>query len=760
MSQVARSALAIATAIVAAVPSVPVAGTAAHAKSESTYVNPLSRDFADTFADPAVIRAKDGYWYAYGTSDPLHEGEHARHYLPIARSDDLVTWEYVGDAFTESSLPAWAAPDASLWAPDVRYFDGRYYLYYVVTQTTVTDERNDNAIGVATAPTPAGPWTDSGAPLVGPRRGPGGPGDFKWTFDPAPFTDVDGTRYLYYGSYYGGVFVTRLSDDGLRAVGEPVMVAIDNRYEGSFVIRRGRHYYLFASSANCCAGPTTGYGVYVGRATSPLGPFVDREGQPLLASRTGGTIVTAQNGNKWVGPGHVAVAKDLAGRDWLVYHAIDRADPFLDEPFGINERPMLFDRLDWIDGWPVARAGRGPSETPQPAPAGVFDVGGEFGERGLRGWDARDGWHRAYTSPWAERDAHTCRTGYLTTEDDAPRRVRAEGDVRVLGDGAAAVVAAYRGPDDLVAGWIDARSDSFVLEARRGGVAETAVAPLPDDFAHSQWHNVALEIAGRRVRAEVTDARLFDAVADARLRLAERPEAGAVGVAARCAPAAADNVGGTRLHVPVRDADAPPEVGAIDPAYSDDFDGGLEPEWTWVRAPAGHLAGGDYVWPTQSADLHTGSNDASVLLRDAPDDAYTVETKLTIDLGTDTVRNYQQAGLVAYAHDDLYVKLVHVAIWNTRATEFAKEMPFADGVSYGGTLGGPPADTTWLRLSHRVDPDDGEHEYRLGTSRDGQTWIWGAVWTLPADTDPRIGLVSFGGEGATARFDYFRVTRP
>ena len=40
-----------------------------------TYTNPVSRDFADTFADPAVIRAKDGYWYAYGTTDPLREGE-------------------------------------------------------------------------------------------------------------------------------------------------------------------------------------------------------------------------------------------------------------------------------------------------------------------------------------------------------------------------------------------------------------------------------------------------------------------------------------------------------------------------------------------------------------------------------------------------------------------------------------------------------------------------------------------------------------
>ena len=30
---------------------------------------------------------------------------------------------------------------------------------------------------------------------------------------------------------------------------------------------------------------------------------------------------------------------------------------------------MLLDRLDWVDGWPRTRAGAGPSDTPQPAPA-------------------------------------------------------------------------------------------------------------------------------------------------------------------------------------------------------------------------------------------------------------------------------------------------------------------------------------------------------------------------------------------------------
>jgi beta-xylosidase len=209
-----------------------------------------------------VIKAKDGYWYAFGTSDPLHEGEGEHHTIPISRSKDLVNWKYVGDVFSSPSEVELAAENAGIWAPDIRYIDGTYYLYYGVTETKVTPETGDSAIGVATAPSPTGPWTDLEDPVVGPRRGgSGNPNDFLWTFDSTEFTDKDGTRYLYYGSYYGGIWVTKLSDDGTQAVGDSTMVAIDNRYEGPYVIKRNGYYYLFASSANCCAGPTTGYSV-------------------------------------------------------------------------------------------------------------------------------------------------------------------------------------------------------------------------------------------------------------------------------------------------------------------------------------------------------------------------------------------------------------------------------------------------------------------------------------------------------------------
>src|SRR5687767_14947545 len=104
------------------------------------YANPLSASFADTFADPVVVRGPDGIWYAYGTTDPLREGEKTFHSVPMARSADLVDWTYVGDAFSAGQRPAYAAEGAGFWAPDVRWVDGRWVMYVTVTDTTVSAE--------------------------------------------------------------------------------------------------------------------------------------------------------------------------------------------------------------------------------------------------------------------------------------------------------------------------------------------------------------------------------------------------------------------------------------------------------------------------------------------------------------------------------------------------------------------------------------------------------------------------------------------
>ncbi|MEU6715068.1 family 43 glycosylhydrolase [Nonomuraea sp. NPDC046802] len=699
----------------------------------------MSAGFADTFADPAVVRGLDGYWYSYGTSDPLREGEGKHHRLPIARSSDLVKWTYVGDAFGENELPPYAEQGSMLWAPDVRYLDGRYVMYFSVTNTTGNPHQWDYSIGAATAPTPTGPWTHQSAPVVAPRPS----GNSFWnTIDPAQFTDMDGRRYLYFGGFFGGLWVTELSADGLRTVGQPTQVAIDNKFEGSYVVRRDGYYYLLASSANCCAGPTTGYSVLAGRATSPRGPFVDKDGQPLLASRAGGTPVVNQNGNRWIGVGHHAQLTDLSGQDWMLYHGIDREDPFLDGTSGINERPMLLDRLDWIDGWPVVRAGAGPSDRAgeaSPVTRGSLDerFGGDLsGWRGADGWTTRDGHVR-----------HAAGRSTLTAKRGVGGDFRAETDLRLPDQGAGAGGVRIGGATVMVS------ANGLTVTAGR---AQRTVA-LPGGAG--SWRNLAVTVKGRTISAQVTSAdRLGDPQATARLD-SPVPLSGTFGLVAEGA-ADFDNVSVAALAKPVTRPAPMPQPGRL--LDSDEFDAQEDSAWEWVRKDANaRVSDGALRWPVQGADLVGTGNTASVLLRTPPEGDYIAETKVTLDLGEDAIRNYQQAGLVAYVSDDDFARLSQVAIWNTRQVEYGRELPFADRLSYGGNIVGPPAKTTWLRLAHHVDPANGEHEFRAASSRDGKTWTWGGVWTFPKGKTPRIGLVAQGGAqpAVNAEFDYVRFYR-
>ncbi|MBA2635336.1 MAG: family 43 glycosylhydrolase, partial [Sphingomonas sp.] len=74
----------------------------------ATYANPvLDADFPD----PTVIRAADGFYYAYATQG-TRDGKMAN--IQVARSTDLVRWQQLGDALP--AKPAWASQTQDFWA--------------------------------------------------------------------------------------------------------------------------------------------------------------------------------------------------------------------------------------------------------------------------------------------------------------------------------------------------------------------------------------------------------------------------------------------------------------------------------------------------------------------------------------------------------------------------------------------------------------------------------------------------------------------
>ncbi len=356
-----------------------------------TYINPLRLELPDrtpaaSCPDPAIIKERDrspDTWYLYCTGDPLNSadldanGSLRSHLILQFRSQDLIHWTYIGDAFQHT--PAWVgSATKQFWAAAVKYFNQKYYMYYTAPNTP----GGGPAIGVATSPSPAGPWTDAGAPAVANEAAFCCAGSQRTVIDPDVITDDSGQRYISYGSFFGGISVRKLSPDGLTSdPSSETLIAIDNFGEGGNFWKHNGYYYFFYSTNSCCDGPLSGYAVLVGRALTPMGPFLDSNGVPLTNFAPGGSFAMAANGNRWIGPGGNVIFTDDAGQDYMLYHAIDANAPYFTGYAGYTRRPALIDPLDWIDDWPVVRGGFYASNGPQPAPAAQPYVYNEYRPR-------------------------------------------------------------------------------------------------------------------------------------------------------------------------------------------------------------------------------------------------------------------------------------------------------------------------------------------------------------------------------------------
>ena len=317
--------------------------------SRRTYANPVHDGY---LGDPFVLE-HNGEYYAYGTV-PL--GDLA---VPVLHSRDLTSWRPLGHALALDD-------DAfeALWAPEVAYDNGVFYMYYSAGGA----EGQGHRLRVATASHPAGPFEDSGAVLTP---------DDPFTIDAHPFRDArSGGWYLYYcrdflapdgGDRVGtGIVVdklvgmTRLAGERrtvVRPHAEWQLFEKKRRWygrvwdwytvEGPSVREYDGRYYCFYSGG---AWKEPNYGVGYWVADDPMGPFAPEpgaEGPEILRTRPGSVI----------GPGHASIARapDHAS-EYLVYHAWDPQH---------TARLMRMDKLDWSEGRPSSP---GPTLGPRPAP--------------------------------------------------------------------------------------------------------------------------------------------------------------------------------------------------------------------------------------------------------------------------------------------------------------------------------------------------------------------------------------------------------
>ena len=119
-------------------------------------------------------------------------------------------------------------------------------------------------IGVLTADSPTGPWTDPIGKGLITRQVPNC-ANVLWLFDPAVLVDDDGTGYLYFGGGVpegkaadpGNARVVKLGDDMISLAGDPVKVNAPYLFEDSGIHKyKDKYYYTYCSNWNVDAAGT------------------------------------------------------------------------------------------------------------------------------------------------------------------------------------------------------------------------------------------------------------------------------------------------------------------------------------------------------------------------------------------------------------------------------------------------------------------------------------------------------------------------
>lgn len=291
--------------------------------------NPILAGF---YPDPSITRAGDRY-YLVNSTFTYYPG------IPVFESRDLVHWTQVGNVIDRPSQLDFDGLGMSrgVFAPTIEYHDGTFY----VLNTSVDAGGNF----IATAKSPAGPWSD---PI--------------WLksidgIDPALFFD-DGRIYLINNDAPAGtpqyeghraIWMTELAPDTLQPIG-PRKVLINGGMdlsekpiwiEGPHLHKRDGWYYLV------CAEDGTGpqHSQVVARSRSIWGPYTPYEHNPILTQRD----LPDDRPDPITNAGHADIVEGTDGTWWAVFLA--------SRNYGVTHyntgRETFLLPVTWKDGWPT-----------------------------------------------------------------------------------------------------------------------------------------------------------------------------------------------------------------------------------------------------------------------------------------------------------------------------------------------------------------------------------------------------------------------
>lgn len=297
--------------------------------------------------DPVMIKQNNKY-YLFCTGNGIN----------VFSSTDMLNWRKEKPVFDKT--PDWVTKTLpryrgnSIWAPDISYHNGKYYLFYAVS----VFGKNISCIGLATNKTLDSAsadfkWEDHGKVIQSE------PGRDMWNaIDPNLVIDENKIPWLTFGSFWNGMKLVRLKDD-LSSVAQPEQwytvasrprdfaladtLAGNAAIEAPFIFKKDKYYYLFVSWDYCCRGEKSDYKVVVGRSEKVTGPYIDKNGTPM--TQNGGSLVVQGDNKEWYGAGHNS-AYTFDGKDYIIYHGYDAKDR--------GRSKLIIHELKWDkDGWPV-----------------------------------------------------------------------------------------------------------------------------------------------------------------------------------------------------------------------------------------------------------------------------------------------------------------------------------------------------------------------------------------------------------------------
>lgn len=209
-------------------------------------------------ADPSAHVWKDGKMYVYGSRDESPDYYCSNSYVVLS-SPDLKSWTVSKPSFV-SQGPGDQVPyaDGPLYAPDVQFSNGQYFLYYCMPGMF--------SEGVAVSEKPDGPFM-TGKPIrLHNLEG----------IDPSVFMDDDGQGYYVWGQFRAKMAKLKpnmIEIDTLTIVDNVVNQEEHYFHEGSYMIKHNGLYYLIYADISRKGRPTClGYST----SKSPMGPYTYR----------------------------------------------------------------------------------------------------------------------------------------------------------------------------------------------------------------------------------------------------------------------------------------------------------------------------------------------------------------------------------------------------------------------------------------------------------------------------------------------------